>query len=107
MMFTNNRSIILHVYLCSMLSMFLFFNIHIQGHTPLHIASLWGSYETVELLLLFGADMNIEDTQVLFYLYRLFMQSVYLLNSYGRDDIRENKHKNIIWIIYILVLSLH
>jgi ankyrin repeat protein len=35
-----------------------FFNIHIQGRTPLHIASLWGNYETVELLLLFGADMN-------------------------------------------------
>ena len=107
MMFTNNRSIILHVYLCSMLSMFLFFNIHIQGCTPLHIASLWGNYETVELLLILGADMDITDTQVLCYLHILFIQSAYLFNSYGRDDIRENKHKNIIWIIYILVLSLY
>ena len=87
--------------------MFLFFNIHIQGSTPLHIASLWGNYETVELLLLLGADMDIEDTQVLFYLYRLFIQSVYLFNIYWRDDIRENKHKNITWITYILVLSLY
>ena len=57
----SNRSIILHVYLCSMLSIFLFFNIHIQGRTPLHIASRWGNYETVGLLLLLGADMDIED----------------------------------------------
>ena len=73
-MFNSNRSIILHVYLCSMLSIFLFFNIHIQGRTPLHIASLWGNYEAIELFLFFGADMNIKDTQVLFYLYRLFIQ---------------------------------
>jgi ankyrin repeat protein len=57
-----------------MLSIFLFFNIHIQGRTPLHIASRWGKHETVELLLLLGADMDIEDKQVLFYLYRLFIQ---------------------------------
>jgi hypothetical protein len=74
MILNSNRSIILHAYLCSMLSIFLFFNIHIQGRTPLHTASLWGKYETVELLLLHGADMNIEDKQVLFYLYRLFIQ---------------------------------
>jgi hypothetical protein len=74
MMFNSNRSIILHVYQCSMLSIFLFFNIHIQGRTPLHIASIWGNYETVELLLLLGADMDIKDTKVLFYLYRLFIQ---------------------------------
>jgi hypothetical protein len=74
MMFNSNRSIILHVYLCSMLSIFLFFNIHIQGRTPLHTASIWGNYETVELLLLLGADMNIKDTKVLFYLHRLFIQ---------------------------------
>jgi ankyrin repeat protein len=74
MMLKSNRSIILHVYLCSMLSIFVFFNIHIQGRTPLHIASRWGYYNTVELLLLLGADMDIEDTQVLFYLYRLFIQ---------------------------------
>jgi ankyrin repeat protein len=49
-----------------MLSIFLFFNIHIQGRTPLHIASRWGNYETVGLLLLLGADMDIEDKQVLF-----------------------------------------
>ena len=74
MMFNSNRSIILHDYLCSMLSKFLFFNIHIQGCTPLHIASLWGNYETVEVLLLLGADMDIKDRQVLFDLYRLFIQ---------------------------------
>ena len=74
MILNSNRSIILHVYLCSMLSIFLFFNINIQGRTPLHTASLGGKYETVELLLLHGADMNIEDKQVLFYLYRLFIQ---------------------------------
>ena len=73
MMFNSNRSIILHVYLCSMLSIFLFFNIHIQGKTPLHIASLWGNYETTELLPLLGVDMDIKDTKVLFYLYRLFI----------------------------------
>jgi ankyrin repeat protein len=59
MMFNSNCSIILHVYLCSMLSIFLFFNIHIQGRTPLHIASHRADYETVELLLLLGADMAI------------------------------------------------
>ena len=64
MMFNSNRSIILHVYLCSMLSIFLFFNIHIQGRTPLHIASLWGNDETVRLLLLLGADMDIVSTEV-------------------------------------------
>ena len=74
MMFNSHRSIILHVYLCSMLSIFLFFNNHIQGRTPLHTASIWGNYETVELLLLLGADMDIKDTKVLFYLYRLFIQ---------------------------------
>ena len=57
-----------------MLSIFVFFNIHIQGRTPLHNASLWGNYETVELLLLLGADMDIKDRQVLLYLYRLCIQ---------------------------------
>ena len=42
----------------------LFFNIHIQGSTPLHIASLMGYDEIVRLVLLLGADMDIEDTQV-------------------------------------------
>ena len=66
--------VILHVYLCSMSSIFLFFNIHIQGWTPLHTASYMGHAKIVRLLLLLGADMDIEDTQVLFYLYRLLIQ---------------------------------
>ena len=65
-MLSSNRSIILHVYLRSMSSIFLFFNMHIQGRTPLHIASFRGYDDTVRLLLLLGADMDIEDTQVFF-----------------------------------------
>ena len=64
MMFNSNRSIILHVYLCSMLSIFLFFNIHIQGRTPLHIASSRGYDEKVRVLLLLGADMDIVSIEV-------------------------------------------
>jgi ankyrin repeat protein len=74
MILNSNRSINLHVYLCSMLSILLFFNIHIQGRTPLHIASLSEKHKTVELLLLLGADMDIVDTQVLCYMYKLFIQ---------------------------------
>jgi ankyrin repeat protein len=74
MILNSNRSILLHVYLCSMLSIFVFFNIHIQGRTPLHSASLFGNCKTVELLLLRGADMDIVDKEVLFYMYRLFIQ---------------------------------
>ena len=63
-MFNSNRSIILNVYLCSMLSIFLFFYIHFQGRTPLHIASTSGYGEIVRLLLLFGADMDLVCTEV-------------------------------------------
>ena len=64
MMFNSNRSIILHVYLSSMVSICLFFNIHIQGRTPLHIVSSRGYDETVRLLLLLGADMDIVNIEV-------------------------------------------
>ena len=49
-----------------MLSIFLFFNVHIQCSTPLHIASSMGHAETVKFLLLHGADMDMEDTEVIF-----------------------------------------
>ena len=49
-----------------MLSIFLFFNVHIQGSTPLHIASSRGYAETVKFLLSLGADMDMEDTEVIF-----------------------------------------
>ena len=81
MMFSSNRSIMLHVYLCCMLSIFVFFYIHIQGCTPLHIASSWGEDETVELLLILGADMDIKDTQVfclcIDYLFSKYLTSMY------------------------------
>ena len=37
----------------------------------------------------------------------LIQIKVYLFKIYGRDDSHENKHKIIIWITYILVLSLY
>ena len=86
MMFNCNRSIILHVYLCSMLSIFLFFNIHIQGRTPLHIASSRGYDETVRLLLLLGAVMDIVSIEVrtstvfcFIFVSYLFSQHAYLI----------------------------
>ena len=64
MMFNSNCSIILHVYQCSMLSIFLLFNVHFQGCTPLHTASSRGNDNTVRYLLLVGADKDIKNKEV-------------------------------------------
>jgi ankyrin repeat protein len=48
----------------SMLSVFVFFNVHFQGWTPLHTASSGGYDETVRFLLFIGADMDIVNTAV-------------------------------------------
>jgi ankyrin repeat protein len=48
----------------STLSVFVFFNVHFQGWTPLHTASSGGYDEMVRLLLCVGVDMDITDIEV-------------------------------------------
>ena len=97
MMFNSNRSIILHVYLCRMLSIFLFSNIHIQGRTPLHIASSRGYDETVRLLLSLGADMDIVNIEVrtstvfcFIFVGYLFSQHAYFICMYKMTSMKIN-----------------
>ena len=47
-----------------MLSVSVFFNVHFQGWTPLHIASSRDYDATVRFLLYNGADMDIENIEV-------------------------------------------
>ena len=61
----------------------LFFNIHFQGCTPLHTASIKESDETVRLLLLLGADMDIENREVRTSMVFFFIVVDYLFSKHA------------------------